>query len=68
MQTKAGGQKVIQTMIKKLGSEEAWRAHMAEIGAKGGKLGKTGGFHDRELAKRAGSIGGRISRRGKHDQ
>jgi general stress protein YciG len=37
----------------------------AQIGAKGGKLGRTGGFFaNRELARAAGSKGGRISRRG----
>lgn len=35
------------------------------IGAKGGKNGRTGGFAaNRELARRAGAIGGRKSRRG----
>lgn len=34
------------------------------IGAIGGSRGKTGGFYqNRELASRAGAIGGRISRR-----
>lgn len=37
-----------------------------KIGAKGGKLGHTGGFFaNRELARQAGAKGGRISRRGK---
>jgi general stress protein YciG len=36
----------------------------AKIGAKGGSLGHTGGFCDRELARRAGSIGGKKSKRG----
>lgn len=36
------------------------------IGAKGGSLSRTGGFHqNRELARQAGAIGGRISRRTK---
>lgn len=35
-----------------------------KIGAKGGKLGRTGGFYaNRELARRAGAKGGTISRR-----
>ena len=35
-----------------------------KIGALGGKKGHTGGFYaDRELARRAGAIGGRISKR-----
>ncbi|HUA12942.1 MAG TPA: hypothetical protein VL989_00345 [Candidatus Sulfotelmatobacter sp.] len=34
------------------------------IGAKGGKRGHTGGFYaNRELARKAGSVGGKISRR-----
>jgi general stress protein YciG len=38
----------------------------AKIGAKGGKLGKTGGFAaNPELARIAGAKGGRISRRTK---
>lgn len=38
----------------------------AKIGAKGGKLGKTGGFAaNRDLARLAGAKGGRISRRTK---
>lgn len=42
---------------------ENWRAI---IGAKGGRNGHTGGFYaDRELARRAGAIGGRISRKRK---
>jgi len=35
------------------------------IGAIGGSNGHTGGFCDRELARRAGAKGGAISRRGK---
>lgn len=34
------------------------------IGSKGGKVGRTGGFYaNRELARKAGSVGGRVSRR-----
>lgn len=37
-----------------------------KIGAKGGRLGRTGGFYaNRELASRAGRIGGTKSRRNK---
>lgn len=37
----------------------------ARIGARGGKAGHTGGFAaDPELARRAGAIGGRKSKRG----
>ena len=35
-----------------------------KIGAEGGRNGHTGGFFDRELARRAGAIGGAKSRRG----
>ncbi len=38
----------------------------ARIGAKGGRKGRTGGFYaNRELARKAGAIGGSISRRTK---
>ena len=38
----------------------------AKIGAQGGKNGHTGGFYaNRELARKAGAAGGRISRRTK---
>lgn len=59
--TKLGGRKAAMTNIKKYGED-----FYKNIGAKGGKLGKTGGFFaDRDLARRAGAKGGRISRRGK---
>ncbi|RYF27876.1 MAG: hypothetical protein EOO17_05605 [Chloroflexi bacterium] len=59
--TKAGGQKAAQTNKAKHGSD-----FYAKIGAKGGKLGKTGGFAaNPELARVAGAKGGRISRRTK---
>ena len=59
--TKAGGQAAAATNKKKYGDD-----FYARIGSKGGKLGRTGGFAaDRELARRAGRIGGLISRRGK---
>lgn len=39
-----------------------------KIGAIGGKIGRTGGFHvNRELARIAGAKGGRISRRNRKD-
>lgn len=42
------------------------RDFYAKIGAKGGKNGHTGGFAaNRELARKAGAVGGRISRRTK---
>ncbi len=59
--TKAGGQAAAATNKSKYGSD-----FYAKIGAKGGKLGRTGGFYaNRELARAAGAKGGRISRRTK---
>jgi hypothetical protein len=59
--TKAGGQAAAATNKKKYGSD-----FYSKIGAKGGKLGKTGGFYaNRELARDAGARGGRVSRRTK---
>jgi len=66
MNTPSGGKTYIQTMIKIHGSHEAFRQHMREIASKGGRKGTTGGFYaNRELARRAGEKGGRISRRPK---
>lgn len=57
--TKAGGQAAAKTNKTKYGSD-----FYAKIGAKGGVVGRTGGFFaDRELARKAGAKGGRISRR-----
>ena len=57
--TKEGGKAAAATNKTKYGSD-----FYAKIGAKGGKLGRTGGFYaNRELARAAGSKGGRISRR-----
>lgn len=59
--TKAGGQAAANTNKQKYGSD-----FYAKIGAKGGKIGRTGGFFaNRELARKAGAMGGRISRRSK---
>lgn len=59
--TKIGGCKAAATNLKRHGLD-----FYARIGAKGGKKSKTGGFYaNRELAKIAGAIGGKISRRGK---
>lgn len=58
--TKAGGQKAA---AKNLAKDPAF---YAKIGAKGGRLGRTGGFAaNPELARIAGAKGGRISRRKK---
>ena len=59
--TKAGGQAAASTNKKLYGND-----YYAKIGAKGGRLGRTGGFAaNRDLARKAGAKGGRISRRGK---
>ena len=58
---KDGGQKAAATNKTKYGKD-----FYARIGAMGGKMGHTGGFYaNRDLARKAGAIGGRISRRGK---
>jgi general stress protein YciG len=57
--TKEGGKAAAATNKNKYGSD-----FYAKIGAKGGKLGRTGGFYaNRELARAAGAKGGRLSRR-----
>jgi len=59
--TVEGGRKASLTNKQRYGSD-----FYANIGAKGGKIGKTGGFYaNRELARRAGKKGGTISRRTK---
>jgi general stress protein YciG len=59
--TKDGGKAAAATNKKKYGSD-----FYAKIGAKGGRLGRTGGFYaNRDLARQAGARGGRVSRRGK---
>jgi general stress protein YciG len=59
--TKAGGQAAAATNKNKYGDD-----FYAKIGAKGGKIGRTGGFFaNRDLARQAGAKGGRISRRSK---
>lgn len=59
--TKAGGMQAAKTNKEKYGDD-----FYKKIGAKGGKLGHTGGFYqDRERASKLGAIGGRISRRTK---
>lgn len=58
--TKLGGQLAAEK--NKLNDPDFY----ARIGALGGAKGRTGGFfNNRELARKAGAIGGRISRRGK---
>ena len=59
--TKEGGLKAAKTIKKKYGKN-----YYSEMGAKGGKNGHTGGFFaNRALARVAGAIGGRKSKRGK---
>jgi len=59
--TRAGGKAAAKRNIEKYGPN-----FYAEIGRKGGKNGRTGGFFaNRELAREAGRKGGRISRRTK---
>lgn len=59
--TKQGGQKAAATNKAKYGKD-----FYARIGKIGGQLGHTGGFAaNRELARKAGQMGGRVSRRGK---
>jgi hypothetical protein len=59
--TKQGGALAAKTNKAKYGSD-----FYAKIGAMGGKKGHTGGFYaNRDLARKAGAIGGRISRRKK---
>lgn len=59
--TKTGGINAAKTNKEKYGAD-----FYAKIGAKGGKVGRTGGFFaNRELARLAGAKGGRISRRTK---
>lgn len=58
--TKLGGQ-MAAAKNKELYGEDFYK----KIGAKGGRISKTGGFYaNRELARKAGAIGGAISRRG----
>jgi general stress protein YciG len=58
--TKAGAKKAALTNKARHGAD-----FYAKIGRKGGQKGHTGGFYaNRDLARKAGAKGGRISRRG----
>ena len=58
--TKAGAKKAAATNKARHGAD-----FYAKIGKKGGEKGTTGGFFaNRDLARKAGAKGGRISRRG----
>jgi hypothetical protein len=59
--TKSGGEQAAKTNKERHGDD-----FYKKIGAKGGKLGKTGGFYaNSERASIAGQIGGTKSRRNK---
>ena len=63
--------KIFKTMVEKHGSEEAARAWFRSIGSKGGKAptDKPKGFAaNPELARIAGSIGGKTSKRQKKER
>ena len=64
-QTKQGGLKVIETMIEKHGSYEAWKEYMHGIAAKGGRAKVPKGFAmmTRKQRSIAGTLGGRKSKR-----
>lgn len=63
-QTKAGIEKQRQTNIKKFGSEEAFREHMRNIGAQGGKKSE-GWFRKGDPATiEAARKGGKLSKPG----
>lgn len=58
--TVRGGKLAAQTNIEKYGPD-----FYSKIGTKGGRNGHTGGFYvNKELASKAGRLGGEISRRG----
>lgn len=58
--TKLGGLRARATTIARHGND-----FYSKIGQKGGKAGHTGGFAaNPELAKKCGSIGGKLSKRG----
>lgn len=65
--TRGNGKKAAETMRKRMG-EEAYREFVKERGRKGGiKTGMKGFAIDRELARRAGRIGGSVSRKKKDE-
>lgn len=58
--TVEGGKKAVESVRKRYGDD-----HYRQIGAIGGSRGRGGGFTGRpDLARHAGRLGGRISRRG----
>lgn len=74
--TKAGGQHLRETMVKRYGSYEAWVEYTHKMGSNGGKKSRGGGFADKRpwyirwfsknpLAVEGGKLGGTKSKRGK---
>lgn len=61
--TITGGKKAAETNMRKHGVDFYKR-----IGAIGGKRGHYGGFNDPEVARRAGTKGGRLSKKGTHEK
>lgn len=60
-QTKEGAKKAKQTLYDKYGKD-----YFSKMGALGGAAGNTGGFYaNRELARKAGRLGGQRSKRRK---
>jgi len=63
--TKAGAQRMRETLIEKHGSEEAMREWFRSIAAVGGRNSNTGGFYrDYDRARESGAKGGRRGRKG----
>jgi general stress protein YciG len=66
MNTLAGGIKYKETMIKRYGSEEAWKERMRLLGSKGGHNSTGHTFaHGKLDPSEMGKVGGRLSRRTK---
>lgn len=53
-----------KTMIKKYGSEEAWKEHMRQNGRIGGTISRGGGFSHGDNGRKFGALGGSRSKRG----
>lgn len=64
VQHKEGGKTLRKSMIRKYGSEKAWKEHLATIGSKGGSKKGDKGFRlwDKEKLRAAGRKGGKMSR------
>lgn len=59
--------KTKETLIRKYGSEEAYREHMRWVRSQLKVHPRGGSFNDKEFARLAGSKGGKLSKRGKAD-